>query len=39
MDYIAIIRQFIDSILTQPEKVTIEELESDSQKDRLFFIT
>ena len=39
MDYIAIIRQFIDSILTQPEKATIEELESDSQKDRLFFIT
>lgn len=38
MDYIAIIHQFIDEILNNPEKVTIEQLESDSEKDLIYFI-
>lgn len=38
MDYIAIIHQFIDGILNNPEKVTIEQLESDSEKDLVYFI-
>ncbi len=38
MDYIAIIHQFIDGILNNPEKVTIEQLESDSEKDLIYFI-
>ena len=33
MDYIALIHQFIDGILNNPEKVTIEQLEGDSEKD------
>lgn len=39
MDYIAIIHQFIDGILNHPEKVLIEELESDSPKDLVFLIS
>lgn len=38
MDYIAIIHQFIDGILNNPEKVTIEQLEGDSEKDLVYFI-
>lgn len=38
MDYIAIIHQFIDGILNNPEKVTIEQLESDSEKDLIYLI-
>lgn len=38
MDYIVLIHQFIDGILNNPEKVTIEQLEGDSEKDVVFFI-
>lgn len=38
MDYIAIIHQFIDGILNNPEKVTIEQLEGDSEKDLVYLI-
>lgn len=39
MDYIAIIHQFIDAILNHPEKVVIEQLESDSEKDLIYLIS
>lgn len=39
MDYIAIIHQFIDGILSNPDKVVIEQLETDSPKDFLFLIS
>lgn len=38
MDYIAIIHQFIDGILNFPEKVVIEQLEGDSEKDLVYLI-
>ncbi len=38
MDYIAVIHQFIDGILNHPEKVVIEQLESDSKKDFIYMI-
>ena len=38
MDYIAIIHQFIDPIISNPENVEITEEESRSKKDRLFVI-
>lgn len=38
MDYVAIIHQFIDAILTNPEKVVITELEGKSPKDKAFEI-
>ena len=38
MDYIALIRQFIDPIVSNPDNITITEEESLSKKDRLFVI-
>lgn len=38
MDYIAIIHQFIDPIVSNPENIDILEEESRSKKDRLFVI-
>ena len=38
MDYIALIRQFIDPIVSNPDNITITEEESRSKKDRLFVI-
>ena len=38
MDYLAIIRQFINPILSEPEKVQIEQLESESEKDFVYLI-
>lgn len=39
MDYIAIIHQFIDSILNDPDKLTIEQLEGDTPKDLVYLIS
>lgn len=38
MDYISIIHQFIDPIISNPENIEICEEESKSKKDRLFVI-
>ena len=38
MDYIAIIHQFIDPIISDPKNIDIREEESRSKKDRLFVI-
>ena len=38
MDYIGIIRQFINPIVSNPENIVITEEESRSKKDRLFVI-
>lgn len=38
MDYIPVIHHFIDGILNNPEKVTIELLDGSSEKDLVYFI-
>ena len=39
MDYIAIIHQFIDGILNNPEKVKIEQIEGNTPKDFVYVIS
>lgn len=39
MDYIAIIHQFIDPILTHPELVKIEEIKGDKENDLIYLIS